>query len=68
MNDQMKETEKAYKAFFNTSEGRKVLADLKEAFYTRNLVGESEYITLVRAGQKDVIQYIINIAGDIDNG
>ena len=43
---------------FSSPEGQEVLSVLKEEYDGLNVVGQDEYVTVVRAAQRDVVRYI----------
>jgi hypothetical protein len=56
---------KAYKAFFRSSNGRVVLADLEKLFYEVDLSASDEHKTSIKVGRHSVVYYIKSqIAGD----
>ena len=70
MNDQKKESRveeirkkaqgkaNAFSELFGSPIGKEVLQEIKEQFDQDVLCGETEYTTLIRAGQRDVVRWI----------
>ena len=52
------ETDLLYRDFFNTPAGEKVLEDLTTRFCPENLIGDSEFTTVVRTAESNFMRYI----------
>ena len=65
MNDNIKKVKQnmakkgaRFRDLFESSLGEQVLSDLEGEFLIKDLIGENEHETVVRAAQADVIMYI----------
>lgn len=58
MKDVLFQTSKQYKQTFNSEYGKAVLQDLRENFEHTSLVADNPHQTVVRAAQREIIDYI----------
>jgi hypothetical protein len=58
---------KDYEITFDTSEGKRVLADLQSAYYHRGSYSKDPYETAYREGQRSVIIRILNLIKEEKN-
>jgi|TARA_B100000035_G_scaffold311671_1_gene321652 hypothetical protein len=66
-NKDHKQLKKDYQGTFDTKEGKRVLDDLKSAYYHRGSYQKDPYETAFREGQRSVIIRIINLMKEDKN-
>ena len=67
-NREYNQLKKDYQFTFDTKEGKRVFADLKEAYYHRSSYQKNDpYETAFREGQRSVIIRIINLIKEEKN-
>ena len=66
-NKEHKQLKTDYQSTFDTKEGKRVLDDLKSAYYHRGSYQKDPYETAFREGQRSVIIRIINLMKEDKN-
>lgn len=66
MNEDDRRMRETFRTVFGTVHGQRALKDLREQFYDRTLCVGDQHNVIINAAQRDVVRYIIDMIGGID--